>query len=137
MSTTTVAYIGWTRELIEKLLTCMITTGCHLKPSKWKECADNFFGSSAQLTEIYRADEKNAIRRIKEKYSMEYKRVCGTLGWRDFAIGNLSAQEIGDLGPIEIRIKLIIQEGHKMGKDAEMVRKIFCKSFASQSSSCE
>ena len=77
-----------------------------------------------QLTDFYRAKEKNAVRRMKERYNLEYKRVCGTLGWRDFAIGNLSAQENGDLGPIEIRIKQIIQEEdeHKLGKDAEKAR---------------
>jgi hypothetical protein len=102
----------------------MISTGCHLKPSKWKECADCFYSSPPYLQDIYRADEKNAIRRIKEKYSMEYKRVCGTMGWRDYNLGNLSAMETGDLGPIEVRMKQLIQEedDFKMGKEAEKAR---------------
>jgi hypothetical protein len=102
----------------------MISSGCHIKPSKWKECADRFFSSPPNLQDIYRADEKKSIRRLKDKYAMEYKRVCGTMGWRDYNIGNLSAMENGDLGPIEVRMKQLIQEEdeHKLEKTNEKER---------------
>ena len=41
------------------------------------------------------------------------------MGWRDFNIGNLSAMENGDLGPVEVKMKQIIEEQDavKMDKD--------------------
>jgi hypothetical protein len=63
-------------------------------------------------------DFEEGLRRIKEKYSAEYTRVCGTMGWRGYAIGNLSAMETGELGfPVEIKMKQIIEE-----QDAEKAR---------------
>jgi hypothetical protein len=119
-------YIAWTSSLIEKLLTCMITSGCHLNNRKWKECAEIFFASPPYLQEIYRKDEEKGLRRIKEKYTAEYKRVCGTMGWRDYCIGNLSAMETGDLGPVEVKMKQIIQEQDalKMDKDEDRARQV-------------
>ena len=99
MSTTPQQYINWTSALTEKLLACMITTGCHFNNRKWKDCAESF-------------------------YTAEYKRVCGTMGWRDFNIGNLSAMENGDLEPVEIKMKQIIEEQDavKMDKDEDRAR---------------
>ena len=90
MSTTPYQYISWTSALVEKLLVCMITTGCHLNNRKWKECADSFYSSPQYLSDIYHKDEEKGLRRLKEKFNAEYKRVCGTLGWRDYNLGNLS-----------------------------------------------
>jgi hypothetical protein len=102
----------------------MITTGCHLNNRKWKDCAESFYSSPPYLQEIYRKDEEKGVRRLKEKYTAEYKRVCGTMGWRDFNIGNLSAMENGDLGPVEIKMKQIIEEQDavKMDKDEDRAR---------------
>jgi len=50
------------------------------------------------------------VRRLQEKYATEYKRVFGTMGWRDNDVGNLSAMESGDLGVLEVKIKQIIVE---------------------------
>ena len=75
MSTTPQQYINWTSALTEKLLACMITTGCHLNNRKWKDCAESFYSSPPYLQEIYRKDEEKGVRRLKEKYTAEYKRV--------------------------------------------------------------
>jgi len=32
------------------------------------------------------------------------------MGWRDFNIGNLSAMKNGDFGPVEVKMKQIIEE---------------------------
>ena len=54
----------------------------------------------------------------------EYKRVSGTMGWSDFNIENLSAMENGDLGPVEVKMKQIIEEQDavKMDKDEDRAR---------------
>ena len=46
------------------------------------------------------------------------------MGWRDFYIGNLSAMDNGDLGPVEIKMKQIIEEQNavKMDKDEDRAR---------------
>ena len=77
-----------------------------------------FFASPQYLNEIYVEDVEKCLRRIKEKYTAEYTRVCGTMGWRDYAIGNLSAMETGELGPVEIKMKQIIEE-----QDTEKAKK--------------
>jgi hypothetical protein len=71
-------------------------------------------------------DEQKAIRQIKEKYNSEYRRICSTLGWRDFKIGNLSAMEGSDLGPVEVKMRQLIQEEDEinMGKEEEKARQI-------------
>jgi hypothetical protein len=111
-------YITWTTALVDKLMTCILTTGAHLNNRKWKDCADSFFASPQYLNEIYVTDVEKGLRRIKEKYTAEYTRVCGTMGWRDYAIGNLSAMETGELGPVEIKMKQIIEE-----QDTEKAKK--------------
>ena len=105
---------------------CMITTGCHVNNRKWKECADSFYATPPYLQEIYRKDEEKGVRRLKEKYAAEYKRVCGTMGWRDYNVGNLSAMETGDLGVVEVKMKQIIEEQDaiKMDKDEEKARQL-------------
>ena len=119
-------YISWTTSLVEKLLVCMITTGCHVNNRKWKECADSFYATPPYLQEIYRKDEEKGVRRLKEKYAAEYKRVCGTMGSRDYNVGNLSAMETGDLGVVEVKMKQIIEEQDavKMDKDEEKARQL-------------
>jgi hypothetical protein len=104
----------------------MITTGAHLNNRKWKECADSFYSSPPYLQEIYRKDEEKGLRRAKEKFNSEYKRVCGTMGWRDYNRGNLSAMETADLGPIEVKMRQIIEEqdAAKMDKDEEKSRQL-------------
>ena len=89
---------------------CMITTGCHVNNRKWKECADSFYAMPPYLQEIYRKDEEKGVRRLKEKYAAEYKRVCGTMGWRHYNVGNLSAMETGDLGKTDVLPCQILQE---------------------------
>jgi hypothetical protein len=61
------------------------------------------------MVTIFNSNEDNAIRRLKEKFSEEQRRVCQTLGWRDYNLGNLSAFE-GDLGTVECKMRQIIQE---------------------------
>ena len=71
MSTTPQQYIKWTSALTEKLLTCMITTACHLNNRKWKDYAEILYSSPPYLQEIYRKDEEKGVRRLKEKYTAE------------------------------------------------------------------
>jgi len=68
------------------------TTGCHANNRKWKECAGIFYATPLYLQDIYRNDEEKGVRRLK----LEFKRVCGTMGWRDYNVGNLSVMETGD-----------------------------------------
>jgi len=91
--------ISWTTAIVEKLLVCMITTGCHVNNRKWKECADSFYATQPYLQDIHRKDEEKGVRRLIEKY-VEYKRDCRTMGLRDYNVGNLSAMETGDLGVV-------------------------------------
>jgi hypothetical protein len=112
----------WNSALIERLLTAMITTGAHLNGKKWREAAVNFFAHSTAFQEIYRLNEDNAIRRLKEKFNEEQKRVCQTMGWRDFNQGNLSAFD-GDLGPIEAKMRQIIQEQDEKKEEKDKVKK--------------
>ena len=102
------------------------TKGCHVNNRKWKECADSFDATPPYLQDIYRKDEEKEVRRLKEKYAAEYKRVCGTMGWRDYNVGNLSAMETGDLGVVEVKMKQIIEEQDavKMDKDEEKARQL-------------
>ena len=46
---------------------------------------------------------------LKEKVAEEQKKICQTMGWRDYNQGNLSAFD-GDLGPVEVKMRQIIQE---------------------------
>jgi len=90
-------YISWTTTTpVEKLLVCMITTGCHVNNRKWKECADSFYATQPYLQDIHRKDEEKGVRRLIEKYGTDYKRVCGTMGWHDYNVsyGNLSAMKL-------------------------------------------
>ena len=77
--------------------------------------------SPPYLQDIYRTDEEKGLRRVKEKFTSEYKRVCHTIWWRDYNVGNLSATEIGEFGPVEFKMKQIIEEKNvaKMEKDEE------------------
>ena len=99
----------WNPALMERLLIAIITTGAHLSPKKWKEAASSFYSCSQQFIDIFHADEEKAIRRLKEKFAEEQKKICQTMGWRDYNQGNLSAFD-GDLGPVEVKMRQIIQE---------------------------
>jgi len=126
-------YIYWTSALTEKLLTCILTTGCHLNYRKWKDCPEIFLSSPTYLQEIYRKDEEKGVRKLNEKYTAEFKIVCGTMEWRNFNIGNLSAIENGDLVPVEVQMKQIIekQDAIKMDKDEDRARQARLQSLES------
>jgi hypothetical protein len=111
----------WNTGLVERLLQAIITTGAHLNSKKWKDAALSFYSSSAHLMEIYRANEDSSLRRLKEKYAEEQKRVCQTMGWRDYNQGNLSAFD-GDLGPVEAKMRQIIQEQDEKKEEKEKVK---------------
>jgi len=77
---------------------------------------------------IYRKDEEKGVRRLKETYAAECKRVRGTMGWRDFNVGNSSAMETGDLGVVEVKMKLVEeQDAVKMDKDEERQDNFVCR----------
>jgi hypothetical protein len=73
------------------------------------------------LMDFYRSNEENALRRLKEKYSDEMKRICQTMGWRDYNQGNLSAFD-GDLGPVEAKMRQIIQEHDEKKEEKEKTK---------------
>ena len=54
------------------------------------------------LQEIYGKGKEKGARTKRE-------RVCGTVRWRDYNVGNLSAMESGDLGAVEVEMKQIIE----------------------------
>ena len=66
------------------------------------------------------------MKRSTKKYAIEYKRVCGTMGWRNYNVGNLSTVETGNLGVVEVKIKKIIEEQDAvtMDKDEEKARQL-------------
>jgi hypothetical protein len=114
-------YIIWTTALMERLLVSIITTGAHLNSKKWKEAAASFYSASQQFLDIFHANEENAVRRLKEKFSDEQRRICQTMGWRDFNQGNLSAFD-GDLGPVEVKMRQIIQEQDEKKEEKEKLK---------------
>ena len=58
--------------------------------------------------DVFQANEEKAIRRLKEKFAEENKRICQSMGWRDYSQGNFSAFD-GDLGPVEVKMRQIIR----------------------------
>jgi Mediator of RNA pol II transcription subunit 19 len=120
MSTSS-SHIMWNAGLVERLLQAIITTGAHLNAKKWKDAALSFYSSMPHLMDIYRTNEESSIRRLKEKYSEEQKRVCQTMGWRDYNQGNLSAFD-GDLGPVEAKMRQIIQEQDEKKEEKEKAK---------------
>ena len=70
------------------------------------------------LMDFYRSNEDNALRRLKEKYSDEQKRICQTMGWRYYNQGNLSTFD-GDLGPVEEKMQQIIQKEYEKKEKIE------------------
>ena len=107
MSTLPLTYIVWNVALIQRLLIAIITTGAHLSPKKWREAKSSFYSCSQQFTDIFHANKDKSIRRLKDKFNEEQKRVCQTMGWRDYNQGNFSAFD-GDLGPVEVKMRQII-----------------------------
>ena len=70
-------YISWTASP-EKLLVCMIITGCHVNIKHYKQpqmerICEQFYATLPYLQDIYHKDEGKGVRRLKEKYSTEYK----------------------------------------------------------------
>ena len=49
------------------------------------------------------------IKPSEDKFNEEQKRVCQTMGWRDYNQGNLSAFD-EDLRSVEVKMRQIIQE---------------------------
>ena len=121
MSALPLTYIMWNPALMERLLIAIITTGAHLSPKKWKEAASSFYSCSLQFIDIFHANEEKAIRRLKEKFAEEQKKICQTMGWRDYNQGNLSAFD-GDLGPVEVKMRQIIQEQDEKKDEKEKVK---------------
>jgi len=109
MLTVPVNNITWNSSDVDRLQHAIITTVAHLNAKKWKEAALSFYRSMPHLMYFYRSNEENALRRLKEKYSDEQKRICQTMGWRDYNQGNLLAFD-GDLRPVEAKMRKIIQE---------------------------
>ena len=97
-----------TSSLVEKLLVCMITTGCHVKNRKWKECSDIFM-------------QRHHIYKIHHFYAELWDGVIITSG-------NLSSMETGDLGVVEVKMKMKQiteeQDAVKMDKDEEKARQL-------------
>ena len=121
MSALPLFYIMWNPALMERLLIAIITTGVHLSPKKWKVAASSFYSCSQQFLDIFHANEDRAIRRLKEKFAEEQKTICQTMGWRDYNQGNLSAFD-GDLGPVEVKMRQIIQEQDEKKDEKEKVK---------------
>jgi len=71
MSDKASTYIIWNVALMERLLIAIITTGAHLSPKKWREAASSFNSCSQMFIDIFQANEENAIRRLKEKFTDE------------------------------------------------------------------
>ena len=90
----------------------------------------HFNATSPYLQDICCKDKENGVRRLKEKHAAEYKRLCGTVGWRDYNVGNLSAMETGDVGVVEVKMKMKMkqiieeQDAVKMDKDEEKARQL-------------
>ena len=80
------------------------------------------------LMDFYRSNEDNALRTLKEKYSDEQERICQTMGWRDYNQGNHSAFD-GDLGPVEAKMRQIIQEQDERKDEKETWSKLDKKDF--------
>ena len=118
MSTVSVTNITQNSGVVERLLDAIISTGAYLNAKKWKEAALTIYSSMPHPMDFYKSDEDNALRRLKEKYSDEQKRICQTMGWRDYNQGNLSAFD-GDLGPVEGKMRQIKLFKNKMKKGRE------------------
>ena len=97
----------WNNGLVERL--SLISNGAHINGKKWKDATLTFYMSMPHLMDIYRSTEETSIRRLKDMYHEEIKRVCQTNGWKDYYQVNLSAYD-GDLGLVEAKMRQIIQE---------------------------
>ena len=120
MSDKASTYIIWNVASMERLLIAIITTGAHLNAKKWREAASSFYWCSQVFIDVYQANEEKAIRRLKEKFAEEQKRICQTMGLRDNQ-GNLSAFD-GDLGPVEVKMRQIIQEQDEKKEEKDKVK---------------
>ena len=65
---------------------------------------------------ICRSNEETCILRLKDHYYEDQKRVCQTMGWKDFYQESLSAYD-GDLGCVEAKVRQIIQEQDEKKKN--------------------
>jgi len=112
MSSNQLVYLAWTPALVSRLLTCIISCGAHLNRNKWKEVADNFFSSSSGHRELYVNNQDSYIRRVRDKFKEEYKRICMCMGWREYGgvTSNLSAKETPELGDSEVLMRQIVEE---------------------------
>ena len=92
MSDKSSTYIIWNAALMERLLIAIIIIGAPLNPKKWRKVASSFYSYSQMFIDVFQANEEKAIRRLKEKFAEEQKRICQTMGWRDYNQGNLSGR---------------------------------------------
>jgi hypothetical protein len=119
------SYLAWSTALVSRLLTCIITVGAHLNRNKWKEVCDNFFSSNFNHRELYLSSPEVYVRRVREKFKEEYRRICMTMGWREFGgrTGNLSAKETPELGECETLMRQICEEmtAHEQEKEKSKV----------------
>ena len=103
---------------MERILIAIITTGAHLFPKKWAwSFLKLFFSCSQTFIRVFQANEE------KEKFAEEQKRICQTMGWRDYNQGNLSGFD-GYFRPVEVKRQIIQeQEEKKEEKDKVKARK--------------
>jgi hypothetical protein len=124
MSSNQLVYLAWTPALVSRLLTCIISCGAHLNRNKWKEVADNFFSSNSGHREYYVTNPESYIRRVRDKFKEEYKRICMCMGWREYGgvTSNLSAKETPELGDSEVLMRQIVEEMTAQDQDKEKAK---------------
>jgi hypothetical protein len=124
MASNQLVYLAWSPALVTRLLTCIISGGSHLNRNKWKEVAENFFSSHTNHRDLYRQNPESYIRRVKDKFKEEYKRICMTMGWREYGgvTSNLSAKESPELGESEVLMRQIVEEMNAQEQEKEKAR---------------
>jgi len=124
MSSNHLVYLAWTPALISRLLTCIISCGAHLNRNKWKEVADNFFVSNSGHKDFYLSNPESYIRRVRDKFKDEYKRICMSMGWREYGgvTSNLSAKETPELGESDILMRQIVEEMTAQDQEKEKAK---------------
>lgn len=100
------------------LFKAVVTCGAHLsgrtpkgEVNPWQQVGRAFYGQApAHVKAIWLENELNGLRRLKERYKFVLDRTSKTLGYQDFKVGNLSAQEIPEPGTIESLVTQCLQE---------------------------
>jgi len=124
MSSNQLVYLAWTPALVSRLLTCIISCGAHLNRNKLKEVADNFISSNSGHREFYVNNPESHIRRVRDKFKEEYKRICMCMGWREYGgvTSNLSAKETPELGDSEVLMRQIVEEMTAQDQEKEKAK---------------